>query len=290
MNWTGDWSSNPKTAKSLSFECAFYACPTIPWNDASLPMILTPILRLSGPLIVLPNLGPLALLQVETCFGLCLFSELLSAATSCEKWRMHVRNHLSEQNLKILCSKILNSRSGDELRQRSSWGKWRKYSDWKAWPWRRSSRERWRSRNQTCDPPSVWDQVVPPVGGAVAWSDRGDCPKTGSLSQKSPLCIQIQAYWAFCHRASATLQSTKTTALAGSCIFELECPHVGEATTFVFCRRYSEQKVGHFQTSSVPLKEKLEGLFPPFLVARGCTTDSCTNIQYDLFMYECNAQ
>lgn len=55
--------------------------------------------RVSGPLIVLSNPDPLpvALLQVETCFGLCLFSKLLSAASPWEKWQMHVRNHLSEQ-------------------------------------------------------------------------------------------------------------------------------------------------------------------------------------------------
>lgn len=57
-----------------------------------------------------------------------------------------------------------------------------------------------------------------------------------------------------------------------------------------FCLGYSEQKVGTFSDRFCSSEGKTWRTFPPFLVARGCTTDSCTNIQYDLFMYECNAQ
>lgn len=174
-----------------------------------------------------------------------------------------------------------NSCSGDELRQRSSLGKPEK------------TFRRKHDRDADC-PPNAGAAVIKPVLlhlSGIWWSPLSAAAalgptaatdsrvKTGSLSQKSPLCVQIQAYWEFCHRASATLKSTKTTALIGSCIFELECPHAGEAT----------KKLDILRQVLFIRRKNLKD-FPPFLVARGCTTDSCTNIQYDLLMYECNAQ
>lgn len=51
------------------------------------------------------------------------------------------------------------------------------------------------------------------LSAAVALGPTDWRVKTGSLSQNSPLCVQIQAYWEFCPRASATIKSTKTTVL-----------------------------------------------------------------------------